>query len=142
MDKYQFGTATVIVDGDLTISINDGPVTLEIVQGYLDLVSSMHQKYGRCFLMVDATKIYPITKEARRYLAEWSKTHTITGTAIFGAGLVMRAALTLAARAMTLIGQQTNTVYVATESEARAWITDQRQRFLARQHNAAVSPPQ
>lgn len=131
MQKYQFTTATVYVEDDLVISVNDGPVNLEMLTGFLALAVTVRQRYGYVLLLVDATRYYPVTKEARRYLADWSVQHKFDATAVFGAGPIMRAAIGLASRAMTLLGKEdTNTAYFATEAEGRDWLKKERQRFL------------
>ena len=132
MQKFQFGTSTVYIDEDLVYTINEGPIDLAMTKGYLEQVDPIIAQYGRVFMLTNAKDNFAMTSEARRYVAEWAKTHTFTASAFFGAGPLSRAMYMLLVRAMQLLGKsRDNLAFFATESEARAWIDEQRTKFLA-----------
>ena len=131
MEKHQLSVNTVYVDGDVLHTVCGGETTLQMCKDFFVLVERVVAEKGRVFLLTDASKTLAISSEARRYLAERSKTYNITAVANVVTSPLTRAALTLAARAINLVGKPaTQTMFCATEAEARAWIDTQREDYF------------
>ena len=71
--------------------------------------------------------------DARHYASHWPNVVHIRGTAIFGASLAANVLISMMARVTALVQKHAiPTAAFKTESEARTWITGQRQKYLAR----------
>ena len=130
MEKFIAGPNPVYVEDDIVHSVVFGPSTLEGVQAFFAIAEPVFVKYGYAFLLTDATRgVFNVTADARRAIAEWSKTHRVAASALFGPGPMIRGMLTLVSRAMSVLGQgDQNVHFFATEAEARTWFDDQREK--------------
>lgn len=136
MEKFMAGRNPVHIEGDVVLSICLEDTDAEGIRQFFEIVEPVFAKYGRALLLTDATRNVSVSAEARRMLAEWSKTHRVV-TAIFGPGITTRAMLTLITRAMNLLGKNTEkAAFFATEAEARAWLDEQRREFLTKHPEA------
>jgi hypothetical protein len=137
METHQIKCNTVYVDGDLIHTVSGGETTLDMVEEFFKLVDRVLGEKGRVFLLTDASKSIAITSDARRFIAEWSKTKQLTAVANVVTSPVTRAALTLATRAMSLLGQPTpRTLFVGSEAEARRWLDEQREDYFRKNPSA------
>jgi len=125
------GPNPVYVEDDIVLSVVFGPSTLEGVKEFFTIAEPVFAKYGYAFLLTDATRgIFNVNADARRAIAEWSKTHRVAASAVFGQGTMIRAMLTLVSRAMSFLGQgEQNIHFFGAESAARAWLAEQRQQY-------------
>lgn len=81
-------------------------------------------QYGAAYVLVDSSRAGPLSPETRRWIAEWNKAHRISGVAIYGSSLVMRALFTLVLQAISLLRRQPVPYsFLKTEGEAREWLT-------------------
>jgi hypothetical protein len=103
-----------------------------VVTEFFAIVEPVFASYGQAFMLTDATQTFAVTAEARRAIAEWGKTHQVAASAVFGPSLTVRAMLTLVTGAMKIVGNSDQNIrYFATESAARLWIDEQRQKLQA-----------
>lgn len=134
MEKVLDAPNEVYVEDDLIFSVSRQPTTLESVKTYFAAVEPLFLRYGHAFMLTDATRTLEVTAEARRYIAEWGKTHRVIASALFGTSGATRAMLQLVTSAMKLVGKNgdQNIRFFSQESEARAWLDEQRREFYAR----------
>ena len=131
VETHQVGVNVVYVDGDLVHTVCLGETTLAMCKEFFVLVERVLLAKGRVFLISDTSKTIAITRDARRYITEWSKTHRLTGVANVVVSPVARAMLTLVTGAMKLLGQPTSrSIFVSTLGEAQAWVAAQREDYF------------
>jgi hypothetical protein len=107
-----------------------GPLSLEEAQGFHAAVARTLARYGTAFVLVDSSQGGSLSPETRRWIAEWNKSHKVTGVAIFGSSLVVRALLTLVLNAIALMRREAvPSVFVKNEAQARAWLAALRSRL-------------
>lgn len=86
----------------------------------MKLAEQLIATQGRCFLLSDISQMSGAPPETRRWAADWFRTHSITGGAMFGNSLPARTVLSLLARAVGLIsGVALPRVFLKNEDEAR-----------------------
>ncbi|WAS99308.1 STAS/SEC14 domain-containing protein [Nannocystis punicea] len=110
-----------------------GPFDLPVARAVHELIAQIMDENGRCYLLADMSQLDGIPNDARRYVGEWHKTHTITGVAVYGASFATRALATLMFHAVRIVGrQQMEMEFVRDEADARRWIA----AHIARTHAA------
>ncbi len=130
MEEYNIDQTKVIVDGDTVFSVTAGTTSLETAKVVLGICADVLAKHNRLFMLTDVSKGFSVSSEVRRFQSEWAKAHVITGSALYGAGAVTRAMVTLIHGAMTLVGKNNFRIgFFATEAEARAWIDEIRSKL-------------
>ncbi|MBL8634212.1 MAG: hypothetical protein JNM40_13405 [Myxococcales bacterium] len=124
------GRHKLTVEDDIVVLTQIGDhVQAEVLQVTV-VMAEVLAAHGRLFFLLDLTQAEKTAPEARRHIAEWSKRNRISGIALFGGSVAARAVSSLAIAAIRLFrGDHTPTVFTATESEARAWIAEQRRRL-------------
>jgi hypothetical protein len=133
MQKVVSAPNEVFVEDDLIYSISHKPSTLDVTKAYFVAVEPVFAKYGYAFMLTDVTRTLEVAADARRLIAEWGKTHYVVASALFGPSGSTLAMLTLITSAMKLVGKgDRNIRFFAKESEARAWLEEQRQQFYSR----------
>lgn len=96
---------------------------------YHAMAEEAYAQHGSYFGLIDITHLTIINAEARRWMADWTRTHEVSGCAVFGGGLLQRTVVTLLSRAIALIRPTPFQVMLfKTEEEARAWIAKERMR--------------
>lgn len=132
MTTRSIGPHLVEIDGDLVVCRNHGDFTLEHMKEVCALFAELLTQHGRLFSISDATKGADFKADARRYAAEWSKDHQVTGTVVFGTSTIARVTLTLMIRATAVLTRKPRPLaFVETEEQARAWVKEQRDKLLA-----------
>lgn len=127
-DEEIIGTHRVCVLGDTVLTRYIGVPEREqvmVIHGYFDRVLAEH---GRLFVINDMRRTGIPPADARRWMAEWARTHVVTGIANFGASLPIRMLQSLLLHAAALIGSRPEipTVNLGDEAEAFAWVAAQR----------------
>lgn len=119
----QVGLHTISRERDLNIITLRGPLSLEEAKVYHAMVEASLAQYCSAYVMVELTEGVSLGPETRRWIADWNQRHQVNGVAIYGGSLVMRAMLTLLLNAIALLRRQrVPSVFVKTESDARAWL--------------------
>jgi hypothetical protein len=111
-----------------------GPVSAGDIRAYQGIRDTVLTRLGYCLALVNSKAAAGISPEARRYLVEQSRTHAQRriATAVYGVSGTAYAMATLVIRAMELLGKRRNTIMICgDEAAARAWLDEQRQRYLA-----------
>lgn len=119
----QVGLHTIARERDLNIIRLRGPLNLDEAKVFHVMVEGSLRQYGSAYVMVDATESMSLAPEARRWIAAWNQQHHVNGAAIYGSGAIMRTLLTLLLNAISLLRRQSvPSVFVKSESDARAWL--------------------
>jgi hypothetical protein len=125
------GAHWIEVEGDTVFTRPDGTFRLEDLKEFLGILEGVLAEHGRCFTISDFRNQVNFPAETRRYAIEWSKTHVVTGSVMFGTSLTARVTLTLMTKATALLTRRpVPLAAVATEDDARAWVAAQRAKFL------------
>ena len=95
----------------------------------IDTVESIQNRFGYYLLLGDITRGISLTSAVRRQIADWSTRYRPNSvTALVGARLPARAALTLALGAMRLLGRDNHKTEFFPELEAGLkWLHSQRE---------------
>jgi hypothetical protein len=129
---------SVIRVGAHTVSVEDGTihhryvgdVSKDEMVEMVRLAEQLLEREGAVFTLNDIRAIGHISPEARRYATDWMRNHRFDGAAIYGANLVTRTVVTLLLRAINLLRPMPfESIFCGTEQEARAWISERRQRL-------------
>lgn len=128
-----FGKHELYHESDLVISRVKGVVTLADVQQLLSCFDEVLARHGHALLLADNAQFTSIDADARRLGARWATGKPVLGMATYNAGLAARTLLTLIMKGINLVSPRPLPfAFVKTESEARAWLAEQRQRHLDR----------
>lgn len=128
----------MVAEGDTVLIRPHGEFGLQDTMAYHTLAEEVHARTGSYFALVDASHMEGISAPARRWTADWTRTHQVSGCAVFGGGWLQRTIITLIVRASSLIrAVPFPVVFCASEAEARQWIARERER---RQSEPAVAP--
>ena len=132
------GTHTVYIEECVVHSRYAGDLSRDEMQAVLELADQVLQRDGAVFTLNDVRGIRHITPDARRYAADWMRHHRFDGAAIYGANLPTRTLVTLLLRAINLLRSVPfESIFCATEQEARAWIDAKRKKL---RHGASPLP--
>jgi hypothetical protein len=125
------GPHLIEIEGDTIIARPDGPFELEHLNALFPIIEKILAEQGRCFTISDLRKPTSFPAETRRRAIEWSKSHVVTGSVMFGTSLTARVTLTLMMRATELLTRRpAPLVAVSTEEEARAWVAARRRKLF------------
>lgn len=128
-----FGKHELYLESDLVISRVKGVVTLADVQQLLVSFEEVLARHGHALLLADNAQFTSIDADARRLGARWAAGKPVLAMATYNAGFAARALLTLIMKGINLVSPRPLPfAFVKTESEARAWLAEQRQRHLDR----------
>ncbi len=118
------------VEEDLAvIELSGGAFSLADSQMLIDTVESIQNRFGYYLLLGDITRGISLTSAVRRQIADWSTRYRPNSvTALVGARLPARAALTLALGAMRLLGRDNHKTEFFPELEVGLkWLHSQRE---------------
>lgn len=123
--ELTIGKHRIVVDEDVVTAYANSPWRLEDIERFLALCDETYQRLGSVYLVTVVGRGYDLPPEARKYVAEWSRSHFVSGNVIAGAPLAMRVLVTLLSRATQLVGGKNAAVtFVSDEAAARAWIAE------------------
>jgi len=121
----------IVVEQDIVLAYTNGPWRLEEMKRLLALCEETYQRHGSVYIVTVIGRGYDLPPDSRKYVAEWSRSHVVTGNVIAGASFAMRTLVTLLARASQLVGAKNPAVtFVNDEAAARAWITEHKAQQL------------
>lgn len=104
-----------------------GEMSASDVQAITAFAEAHLARLGHSYMMVDLRRALGMDKEARRLVAEWLREHHMVAVVNYGGSLVSRAFSSLAIRALRMLhGQTVENVFLGTEAEARAWLSQHR----------------
>ncbi len=130
MENNVLGAHQVHYQGDLVKLQLFGPLGEQDIVGLREIVVSVLQKHGLCFLLADATELDTITAPARRAMAQWGQSDPrgrASGVAVHGVSFATRTLLSLTVNAVRLMGYREVAVdLVADEAAALRSISHQR----------------
>lgn len=128
------GPHRIVAEQDVLFAYTNGPWRIEEMRRFLTLSEETYARFGSLYIVTIIDRGYDLPPDSRKYIADWSRTHFITGNVIAGASLAMRTLVTLLSRASQLIGAKNPMVtFVSDEAAARAWVAEhkaQRQQGL------------
>lgn len=103
--------------------IPDGEMSPKEARQLSDAMLGAVKKCGKIALMIDLSRMNKPSPETRRIIMQSIQELTILGVGFYGAGLILRTALTLVNRGAAIIkGKGHPTYYCATEAEASLWL--------------------
>lgn len=136
--EHFIGPHRYIVDADLIHNMPDRsqPLDLEMMQAYTALVEPIFIKYGRIFLLNDASSVFNVSAPARRHLAEWARGAQIAASATYGGNYTSRTLIKMIESVMAISDRNRGRLpakqaFFSTETEARAWLERERDKYLA-----------
>lgn len=135
-DWQRIGQQRYRIEGDLVLWEGSGLVTRAELAHLFNECAAVENRYGYALLQVDALTDLGLPPEARRFLAEFHRSHRAIGaTAVSGISPVFVIGVELVLRAIQLIsGKQVPTRFFRARDEARAWLLEQRPLFRAGTH--------
>jgi len=123
MMKHHIGAHVVCEEGDILSITLAGDLGAADMQALLGLIDGVIARYGRYATLIDTRQMGALTPAARRVVSQWRGILRCYGNAIFGEGIAVRVAMTMALRAIQLLNHQNlQAAFVKTEAEAREWI--------------------
>lgn len=126
-----FGPHELYIEGDLVLSIVKGMVTLADVRQLLACMEEVISRYGYFMLLADNARFVGIDADARRHSALWTADKRILGMATYNASFTARTLLSLIMKGINLLNPNPlQFTFVKSEAEARAWLAEQRRRYL------------
>lgn len=130
---HSIGLHRYRIEGDLLFSVANGDIGAEEIILLCEQLLLIYNQYGYVYEIVDATNGGAMSAEARRRNADWHRQNAIQGDAVvFGANRLLRTVFALLTNALRLLTHNNLQIqFVATESDARAFVTAHRQRRLA-----------
>jgi len=116
---------------DLFIFRQVGALSEAEVRTFLDLIGQFVTGKSKVFAIIDQTQAGKVTSEARRLLLG-SMPEAIVGMVFLGLSVMARVGISLGYKAYVMMnrGQEHAHMFAEDESQARAWIDQQRQRAL------------
>lgn len=119
----------------------EGDIVHLQIRGRLDLarITMLHEQVaqvlreaGQAYLLADLSQLDGISPDARRANGEWSKTHHVTGAALYGAGFAARTLASLLYQAVRLVGNKHFELeFARDEAAGRRWIDAHRAKGRA-----------
>lgn len=132
MRHIQAGAHSAEVEGDLVLLRLVGDLNEAEAVQVMAAAAAVQDIYGYHLGLSDLRSFGRVLPDARRYIGEWTKRHSLGVNASFGGSVVAFAIATLIHRAASMIrGQESSFGFFKTEAEARAWLDAQRPRVQA-----------
>lgn len=132
-ESRPYGKHELYVETDIVVSIVKGVVTLPDVQLLLACFEEVIIRHGRALLLADNAQFTSIDADARRLGALWVAGKPVLGMATYNASFASRTLVSLIIKGINLLNPSPLPfIFVKSEPEARAWLAEQRQRYLAR----------
>ena len=128
--KIRIGAHSVTIEEDVLIAYVSGPWLLPDMVEFLKLCETTYEQLGSVYLITVVGPGYNLPQDARKYIAEWGRSHTVTGNVIAGAPFAMRALIGIISRGAQLIGSAGSSAvtFTATEAEARDWVAQHKRQ--------------
>lgn len=123
-----------VADDLVVIELSGGEFSLDDSQLLIETVESIQHRFGYYLLLGDITRGISLTSTVRRKIADWAQRYSPNPvTALVGARLPARAALTLALGAMRLLGRDSyKTEFFPDLDAGREWLYGQREQAAQR----------
>lgn len=135
--EHFIGPHRYVIDGDLVHNMPDPnePLDLQMLKAYTVLVEPVFEKFGRIFMLNNASSVFNISAQARRHLAEWARGGQIAASATYGCNYTSRTLIKMIESVMVLSDrnrdrQPARQAFFASESEARTWLELARDKYL------------
>ena len=129
VESVPIGPHTVEIEGDCMLVRLHGPFTLEQIQKWCDLADRVIETHGQLFTISDFSAGGSFPAATRHHISYWPNVVAIRGSVIFGTSLMTSVVFSMIARATALVRKHTPpTAALKTESEARAWVAELRQK--------------
>jgi hypothetical protein len=126
--SYTVGKHHIREVDDLVAVVWHGPASLAEIREIMAHVDQIYRQHGYALLLFDVTDAGLAEEGSRKWLAAWARDNPACRVATFGASLIIRTALHLLNRASRLFNAQVGeTQFCASEAEARAWLSSQRE---------------
>jgi hypothetical protein len=121
----RIGKHRFCIEGDIFVSINEGPVSLEEMQAMMSILHCAVENDGVRYFLMNLTRAEAPSPEARRWMTQ-NPYRGIEATAGYGASRTLRILSDLMRRAMELLQRSAPPSpfrLFETETEARAYFT-------------------
>lgn len=126
-EQHIIGKHLVATEGDVVSVHWDGPASLDEMRAIQRIYEVRLLLHPRLYSVFQVTRAHPPAPEVRRHMAQWRRTHKVSGSAVVGASLPIRAIATLYLRAAALLGLKTWPVrFVDSEAEAHGFFDELR----------------
>ena len=123
------GQQRFYIQDDVLFWESHGATTVQDLKVFFEQRTALQSRRGRVFLLVDARDLASFPAETRKHAVTFKPAEPLRGAiVVFGAGLLVRTAVSLVLSAGRLLGRRNlNSVFfVADESEGRALIDSER----------------
>jgi hypothetical protein len=120
------------VEADLVLGVFQGPIALDELRAFHEVLAEVLNRHGRCFVLVHSTAVTgTMGPELRRFIAEWNRGHRVHGAAVINESPLIRGAMSLIVAAIRLFRKDELPMQTfADEASARLWIDGLRQQLL------------
>ena len=137
-DWQACGTHRFYLHNDVMFWETTGPMVISDFVVLYECRAQLQRQYGYALVLFDARQHGGVPPEARRYLATFKPDPPPCGSiVVFGAGLLVRAAVSLIQAAARTLGRSQTTQLNFVEDEAASWAQLARER---RKLRAAQAP--
>lgn len=143
MDVLRTPHTEIQIQEDIVFVKTRGETTLDDLQVIFRAYAEVRRKHGRVLALYDGTSGGGMTSDARKEIMASSNIpdRTTEAVATFGAPFAMRALVNMLDRALAALRRKRLGVAMfATEMEARAYLDQERRRFLAARSTFVSSP--
>lgn len=114
---------------DFVFAIPDGPLDPDAAKQLVELIASVKETYGRCFVLADMEKAGHVPPASRRFLAEHGIKLRVDAVAFCREGMIARTMNALLLGAMRLLANyDQNTKQFATVQQGAQWLQAERRR--------------
>lgn len=125
--SIQIGPHVLRIEEDIIYSKASGNFTKEHLEQYFAVAERLTEAHGAFYAIADISQLGNTGPEARRYAAQWAKSHKVGGAAILGARFSTRTLVLMITKVMEFFSGSTfPLVFVATEKEALTWLASLR----------------
>lgn len=108
----------------------EGRITAEDMSTLREMFRLVLRDHPSVFLLSDMQRCTSLEASARKFMVDWSRDSTdkICGTAVCGVNFAMRALITMAMRAIRVLGREGSHAieFVQDEAAGRRWIAGRR----------------
>lgn len=131
--ESKIGPHRIVSEEDVLLAYVSGPWLLAEMKQFLVRCEETYTRLGSLYIVTIVGPGYALPPDSRKYIAEWSQTHRLSGNVIAGAPFAMRALITILSRAAKMVGgQSSDVVFTDNEAQARAWIAEHKAGRLAK----------
>lgn len=124
------GKHRIRIEEDVVYVVIQGDIQGDEVVTLCEELTQIQRQYGLVFDILDATAAGGMSAEARRQVGEWYRqNHLEIEIAVFGASRLLRTLFSLMTNALRMLSRNHLLMhFVATESEAKAWVAERRDK--------------